>query len=320
MSVKKDSKTQLIELCQGMWLFFTPYNFNEDKGIAEKNLACYDLIVKLTLLSWNTALVKSSFSAVEKTLELINLRAYNGSEFTEDVLHLAAERAWEDSRRDLEYFAFAEAVLTDGKAEIRVYRENEAVGMGIRFEEFRKMMKKDNSGRSIACLLAERFDAGPEKSVLLKYENPANCPVYDELEDFTESLYDAYDFIYLPESDKDSDVIMKIIREMEPGLWEIGKLCLNYEDVITYIPEKYRTELFQVSNDIECEIRSAFHFAVGIEILYGHDDVVNDWNHLLELTMQYIPEACRNLADNILSEIWNAMKAKRMPTDAELKR
>ena len=71
----------------------------------------------------------------------------------------------------LEYFAFAEAVLTDGKAEIRVYRENEADGKGIRFEEFRKTMKKDNSGRGIALFLAERFNASPEQAELLNFED-----------------------------------------------------------------------------------------------------------------------------------------------------
>ena len=171
MSVKKDAKTQLIKLCREMWLFFTPYNSCENKDIAEKHLACYDLIVKLTLLSQNTALVKSSFSAVEKTLGLINLRAYSGNEITEDVLYLAAERIWESCHSCLEYFAFAEAVLTDGKAEIRVYWENEADGKGIRFEEFRKTMKKDNSGRGIALFLAERFNASPEQAELLNFED-----------------------------------------------------------------------------------------------------------------------------------------------------
>ena len=303
MTVKKDAKTQLIELCREMWQFFTPYNFDEDKDIAEKNLACYDLIVKLTLLSWNTALVKSSFSAVEKTLELINLRAYNGNDLTEDLLNLAAERAWEDSRRDLEYFAFAEAVLTDGKAEIRVYRENEAGGKGIGFEDFRKTLKKDNSGRSIACLLAERFDAGPEKADLLNFEDKVELPVYFTESSFTDALYENLTDIFPPKSFNDEDFFRDVVKHLAPKLWNVAESYMRYEDIVENLPEilSFRTPI--TPTRAKLQIMTYFYTVFGIEVLYGHKDLLDDWEHLTELTMRCIPEEYRNLADSILAEI-----------------
>lgn len=118
MSVKKDAKTQLIKLCREMWLFFTPYNSCENKDIAEKHLACYDLIVKLTLLSWNTALVKSSFSAVEKTLGLINLRAYSGNEITlgENVFRSFPAENFCGDRKTIFLSFRRESVMTSGDA------------------------------------------------------------------------------------------------------------------------------------------------------------------------------------------------------------
>ncbi len=303
MSVKKDSKTQLINLCQEMWYFFTPYDSCEDKDIAEKNLACYDLTVKLTLLSWNTALVKSSLSAVEKTLELINLRAYNGNDLTEDLLNLAAERTWENCRSSLEYFAFAEAVLTDGKAEIRVYRENEANGKGICFEEFRKTMKKDNSGRGIAIFLAERFDAGPEKAELLDFEDEVELPVYFSESSIAEALYDNLTDIFSPKSLDDEDFFRKMVEHLAPKLWNLAETSMRYEDTVDGLPKILSLWNPMTPKHAEVKIVTYFYTVFGVEVLYGHEDLLDDWEHLNNLTMRCIPEEYRSLADNTLEKI-----------------
>lgn len=310
MTVKKDSKTRLEELCREVLMFHTPYNLQEGKAVAEKNLACYDLAVKLTLLAWNTTLVKSSLSAVEKTLDLINDHAFKGSKYTGDLLNLAAGEKWACDRHYQEYFSYAEAVLTEDGAEIRIYRENESAGRGIGFDEFRQTMKRDNSGRGIAHLLAERFDAGPEKAELLNFDKEAEFPIFFDREEFIKILFKTFVFIFSAKSEAEGEFIWEnIIETLTKALWHAREMNFSYTKLISNVSDLYQDVFTRKLRDIEKDICRSFFFAIGVEVLYGHIDTVEDWDQLQKLSMEYIPEAYRGIADGILTKMKNKRDA-----------
>ena len=303
MAVKKDAIFQLTKLCHEMLCFSFPYLATE-KNIEEKNLADYDLIVKLVLLAWNTAVVKPSLSAVRKTLEMINLHAFNRHIMTGMILDMAADMAWKNSRSCMEYFAYAEVSIDNGKLEFQIFQEYEADGKGIGFEEFRKTMKKDNSGRSMAKLLEERFGIYAEMAKALDPDEKPDYPVYYDEIDFKETFYKTLSNMSPSESEGDDYFISETVDILTELIWAANNLSMKYEDVAECLPRVYRKNFFQVSaQKIESVLVFPFCLAIGIELLYGHSDTLDDWEHLAEMTIPYIPEEYRGMADGILDKM-----------------
>ncbi|MBR4664318.1 MAG: hypothetical protein IKO93_10640 [Lentisphaeria bacterium] len=164
-------------------------------------------------------------------------------------------------------------------------------------------MKRDNSGRSIALLLAERFDAGPEKAELLNFEKDVKFPVFSDRVEFFEILFKTYATIFSAKSEADEDFIWNIVEIMGPAIWKIRKLYFPYEIFMSHTQKLCQTVFSEKINNIDTDVRRSLCFSIGVELLYGHLETLEDWDQLQKLTLEYIPEAYRGIADGILSEM-----------------
>ena len=164
-------------------------------------------------------------------------------------------------------------------------------------------MKKDNSGRSIAVFLSERFDAGPEKADLLNFEKDIELPVYFSEDSFTNALYENLTDIFPPKSLADEDFFRDVVKHLAPKLWNVAESYMRYEDTVENLPGILSLWNPMTPKHAEVKIVTYFYTVFGIEVLYGHKDLLDDWEHLLELTMRCIPEEYRSLADNTLAKI-----------------
>lgn len=302
MAVQNEAKTKFAVMCSQMLPYFALPEFNRETW--KTNLQFYHFISHLGLLAWNITLVKPSLAAAEKTLNQIRKDAFAGNTMIFHLLRIAAGWKWNYCRNEKVYFAIGEVTYDPetGKAGVTPYFEEEANGEGISFSEFRKELKSGDAGRKIAALMKERLNLEADLENFLQYWNRFGKQVFssEQTQTLGETLFNVYMLIEEFQADK-------IIRaEKEIALltakmlfkWIPPNCC--YETVKKRFPEFYRTKLFEFGECSSYSFVNDLKIAIGVELFYGHDSFLDDWNEIVESTLLYIPEQYRHMAENEL--------------------
>lgn len=303
MPVQNNVKTQFAVMFSQMLPYFSLPEFSRENW--KPHLQFYHFISHLGLLAWNITLVKPSLAAAEKTLLQISKAAYADDTVIILLLLTAVRWKWNHCRNEKDFFAMTEVSFDPetGDFGVETYYENEADDEGMSFSEFRNALKSGDARRNITALMKKHtcFDADLEN--FLQYKNRFGLPIYSMKKDFAELaklLFKVFMLFLDIKTKKGIDAVEDLAILITKMLFTGIEPNCRYEDAINLFPEKYRLNLFQFDEKALEPFAVELKVAIGQELLYGHDDFLQDWNKIIEPTLRYIPEQYRDMAENAL--------------------
>ena len=154
--------------------------------------------------------------------------------------------------------------------------------------------------------MSERLNLDADLDNFLQYKNRFGLPVYSMKKGFAELAKLLFKVFMLFQDIKTE----KIMDAVEDSALLVMRLLFNgiqpncrYEDAINLFTEYYRINLFRFDENASEPFAVELKVAIGQELLYGHDDFLQDWNKIIEPTLRYIPEQYRQMAENELRKL-----------------
>lgn len=298
MSDKNEAKNKFSAMCSQMLPYFALPEFKPETE--KNNLQFYHFISQLGLLAWNITLVKPSLAAAVKTLNQISKTAFADSPMILDLLRIAAEWKWNHCRNENVFFSNAEATYypETGDPGFLIYSENEAAGKGMSFSEFRKAVKNGDAGRNIAILMKERFDLDADLENFLQYRNRFGLPLYTSKQNLAVILFQAFKMLEDIQSEEFLQKLQKNAFLVSSLLFTVIPQHCCYEDAKKHFSELNKTKLFEINKNSSRPFIQELRFAIGLELFYGHDSFLDDWDKIVECALVYVPEQYQNMAEN----------------------
>jgi len=289
------------KLCFKMWEYIFATEPQDEDGDED---GTRKFVTAMTLLAWNTTLIKQSLSSVKKGLQIYARRHFDEEPWILNMLQLAAKLKWQQYPKDRQFISSAEVTEINGQPRVSISLEGDSSGKYLTQKEFQTLMEAETSGRTVGDIPAEKRHDMFEKYGRILSKNAEGTMTQDERSQPHVAYTDYMEYmaatanvlgVKSPEEvEQDKRELEKLLYErvlyMTQLVWNMNlvyKRCdIVFNQFSDFIAESPMATNCSTSKEL---IQFSVSLVVSWRMLYGMSCAHEKFNDILEQVENVIP-------------------------------